>query len=139
MGEASIRRKMSEGDKKEDAENYVRTKGDGHTFAQPDVPACSMHPESYLFKGIGLLFICSIGLGNYFCYDAPGAMEEEFEHALGMDETEFGIMYAVYSFPNMVMPIIGGFLIDRVFGIRISISCGAYWVSYKSSNFGSYL
>ena len=68
MSEASLKRKMSVGDKQENAEND----------AQQDVPACSMHPDSYLFKGIGLLFICSIGLGNYFCYDAPGAMEVLF-------------------------------------------------------------
>ena len=46
---------------------------------QPDtmkkVNPCSMHPDSYLFKGIGLVFICSIGFGSYFCYDVPGAME----------------------------------------------------------------
>ena len=34
-----------------------------------------MHPDSYLFKGIGLIFMCMIGLGHYFCYDVPGAME----------------------------------------------------------------
>ena len=39
------------------------------------VSPCSMHPNSYLFKGIGLLFICSIGFGSYFCYDCPGALE----------------------------------------------------------------
>ena len=42
------------------------------------VSPCSMHPNSYLFKGIGLLFICSIGFGSYFCYDCPGALEVQF-------------------------------------------------------------
>ena len=40
---------------------------------------CSMHPESHLYKGIGLLFICCIGFGSYFCYDAPGALEVSFD------------------------------------------------------------
>ena len=39
------------------------------------VSPCSMHPDSYLFKTIGLIFICSIGFGSYFCYDIPGALE----------------------------------------------------------------
>ena len=39
------------------------------------VSPCSWHPESYLYKGIGLIFICSIGFGSYFCYDNPGALE----------------------------------------------------------------
>ena len=61
MSEASIKRKMSEGDQEK--------------VIKEDVPCCSMHPESYLFQGIGLLFICSIGLGSYFCYDAPAPLE----------------------------------------------------------------
>ena len=39
------------------------------------VSPCSWHPNSYLYKGIGLLFICSIGFGSYFCFDNPGALE----------------------------------------------------------------
>ena len=56
-----MQRKMSVGGKSKDV--------------QEDVPCCSMHPESYLFQGIGLLFICSIGFGSYFCYDGPGALQ----------------------------------------------------------------
>ena len=64
MSEASLKRKMSEADK----DNIVEEK----------VSPCSMHPESPLFKGIGLLFICSIGFGSYFCYDGPGAIQVVF-------------------------------------------------------------
>jgi len=56
--------------------------GEKETGLNPDenehVSPCSMHPNSYLFKGIGLLFICSIGFGSYFCYDCPGALEVQF-------------------------------------------------------------
>ena len=61
MSEASMKRKMSEGDK--------------GNIIQEEVSPCSFHPESPLFKGIGLFFICSIGFGSYFCYDGPGAIE----------------------------------------------------------------
>ena len=44
MSEASIKRKMSEGDQ-------------GKVIKE-DVPCCSMHPESYLFQGIGLSLVC---------------------------------------------------------------------------------
>ena len=43
------------------------------------VATCSMHPKSLLFQIIGLLFICSIGFGNYFCYDGPGALEVRWD------------------------------------------------------------
>ena len=35
---------------------------------------CSMHPDSCLFKAIGLVCISIMGL-DIFCYDVPGAME----------------------------------------------------------------
>ena len=54
--------------KQEESENTAVEKED-------KVPCCSMHPESYLYQAIGLLFICSIGFGSYFCYDIPGALE----------------------------------------------------------------
>ena len=39
------------------------------------VNPCSMNPESLFFKGIGLLLICIIGLGNDFAVEVPGALE----------------------------------------------------------------
>ena len=57
----------------------IEDEGEKETSLNPaeneHVSPCSMHPNSYLFKGIGLLFICSIGFGSYFCYDCPGALE----------------------------------------------------------------
>ena len=57
----------------------IEDEGEKETGLNPaedeHVSPCSMHPNSYLFKGIGLLFICSIGFGSYFCYDCPGALE----------------------------------------------------------------
>ena len=48
---------------------------DNNIREENNVDVCSMHPDSYLFKGVGLLFICSIGFGSYFCYDNPAALE----------------------------------------------------------------
>ena len=56
-----MKRNMSEEDQEKDIKK--------------DIPCCSMHPKSYLFQGIGLLCICSIGFGLDFCYDGPGALE----------------------------------------------------------------
>ena len=50
----------------------------GISLEDEKINPCAMHPESHLYKGIGLLFICCIGFGSYFCYDAPGALEVSF-------------------------------------------------------------
>ena len=36
-----------------------------------------------------------------------------------IDDVQFGYMYSLYSWPNVVLPIVGGYLIDRVFGLRV--------------------
>ena len=32
---------------------------------------------------------------------------------------QFASLYSWYSWPNVILPIIGGYLMDRVFGIRL--------------------
>lgn len=36
-----------------------------------------------------------------------------------MSTTQFTLIYSIYSWPNVVLCFVGGFLIDRVFGIRL--------------------
>ena len=36
-----------------------------------------------------------------------------------VDNTQYTILYSIYSWPNVILSIFGGFLLDRVFGIRI--------------------
>ena len=46
---------------------------------------------------------------SLICNDS--ILQEEFEHAMDMSTSEFALLYSFYSFPNMVVPIIGGRLI----------------------------
>ena len=39
-----------------------------------------------------------------------------------MTEVQFMNLYAWYSWPNVVLSFIGGFLIDKVFGVRLGAS-----------------
>jgi len=69
-------------------------------------------------RGLALLLMSLVGFGCFFCFDNPGALQSEVKHDLRMTTSEFANLYAWYSWPNVVLPIIGGFLIDRVFGVR---------------------
>ena len=61
-------------------------------------------------------------MGNYFCFDSPGALRGMFKkHFNGKAEDFeylFSMMYTLYSFPNIILPLIGGILILK-FGNRI--------------------
>jgi uncharacterized membrane-anchored protein YitT (DUF2179 family) len=37
---------------------------------------------------------------------------------LDIDYSTFMLQYSLYSWPNVILSLLGGFLIDRVFGIR---------------------
>lgn len=77
------------------------------------------NPQSICHKGIALSLMCSVGFGSYFCYDNPGALQIPIMNVMHVNTFQFENLYAYYSWPNVVLPIIGGFLIDKVFGIRL--------------------
>ena len=61
-------------------------------------------------------------VGSYFCYDNPAALEDHIKKDLNLDTTHYAMLYSMYSWPNVVLCFLGGFLIDRVFGIRLGTS-----------------
>ncbi|XP_014248154.1 major facilitator superfamily domain-containing protein 1-like [Cimex lectularius] len=79
-------------------------------------PACS--PDGACFRYLGLAWMCLLGFGSYFCYDNPGAMQDIITKDMKLTTTQFTYLYTFYSWPNIVLCYIGGFLIDRIFGIR---------------------
>ncbi|KAI8844171.1 major facilitator superfamily domain-containing protein [Chytridium lagenaria] len=84
-------------------------------------------------------------------YDNPAALNKPLQEYLGHDydlwQYELNLLYAVYSFPNMFLPFIGGQLVDRLdtrfvlLGFSICVCVGqtlfSIGVSYKS--FGTML
>lgn len=70
-------------------------------------------------KDASLLFLAGlVTLGNYFCYDMPGALNVELREWLGSDyktyQTQINLLYSVYSLPNIILPFLGGYLLDTL-------------------------
>lgn len=78
-----------------------------------------MDPSTAAHRYIALTLICLLGFGNYFCYDTPGALEIPIEDAMSIGTGQFTSLYALYSWPNVIMCFFGGLLIDKVLGIRL--------------------
>ena len=76
------------------------------------------HPKYRLHRYVALFFMCCMGFGNYFAYDSPAALQEQITKDMDVSTAQFGELYSTYSWPNVVLCFFGGFLIDRVFGIR---------------------
>jgi MFS family permease len=60
-----------------------------------------------------------LGFGSYFCYDNPGALEKHIETDMHVTTSTYMGLYSWYSWPNVILCFFGGFLIDRLFGIRM--------------------
>ncbi|KAG8512488.1 Major facilitator superfamily domain-containing protein 1, partial [Galemys pyrenaicus] len=100
--------------------------------AAPEAPAAAAalpalcDPRRLAHRLVVLLLMCFLGFGSYFCYDNPAALQTQVKQDMQVNTTKFMLLYAWYSWPNVVLCFFGGFLIDRVFGIRwgtIIFSC----------------
>ncbi|KAL3280709.1 hypothetical protein HHI36_003945 [Cryptolaemus montrouzieri] len=77
------------------------------------------HPSGFIFRFVGLLLLCFVGFGSYFCYDNPAALQDYIQEDLNLTKAQYTMLYSVYSWPNVFLGFVGGFLIDSVFGIRM--------------------
>jgi len=72
---------------------------------------------------IVLTLACCLLVSVYYCYDNPSALESQMTDPNGdfrLTNVNFNLLYSVYSFPNIVLPLIGGLMIDFV-GVRAAI------------------
>ncbi|EDV95921.1 major facilitator superfamily domain-containing protein 1 [Drosophila grimshawi] len=99
----------------EETETQIRGRQDNEL----ELPSGCCMPTSKCHRFQALIFMCLLGFGSYFCYDNPGALQDVFKRELDLSTTQFTLIYSIYSWPNVVLCFLGGFLIDRLFGIRL--------------------
>ncbi|KAL4647636.1 major facilitator superfamily domain-containing protein 1 isoform X1 [Arapaima gigas] len=81
--------------------------------------AAICNPERWPHRIVVLILMCFLGFGDYFCYDNPSALQQQVKQDMELSTSGFMQLYAWYSWPNVVLCFLGGFLLDRVFGIRL--------------------
>ncbi|KAB5535539.1 hypothetical protein PHYPO_G00118850 [Pangasianodon hypophthalmus] len=89
-------------------------------------PFCD--PNHLLHRIVVLVFMCFLGFGSYFCYDNPAALQKQVIQDMQLNTSKFMQLYAWYSWPNVFLCFLGGFLLDRVFGIRLGTVIFALFV-----------
>jgi MFS family permease len=83
--------------------------------------------ELLQLKWAVLAFASLITMGNYFLYDLPGSVGTGTHHSVEAHFRHHGVppytqemnqlLYSFYSWPSMVMALLGGIFIDRVLGL----------------------
>eukprot|EP00126_Sphaerothecum_destruens_P015721 Sdes_comp9758_c0_seq1m1275 len=79
---------------------------------------CLCSPLSPSFRYVVLVFICFLSFGSYFCYDNPAALSSQIMSVMHISNSQYTMLYSLYSWPNVVMCFCGGFLLDQVFGVN---------------------
>jgi MFS family permease len=72
------------------------------------------------YRFLQMMFCCFFVMGNYFCYDYPASLELQIEDKFNVSTTKYGLLYTGYAAPNLIMPLIGGVLSDKL-GKRITL------------------
>lgn len=80
-------------------------------------PCCDPRRAAHRFTV--LIFICFLSFGSYFCFDNPAALQDQITKDMKTTSKSYMLLYSLYSWPNVILCFFGGFLIDRVFGIRL--------------------
>src|SRR5215216_7234282 len=83
-------------------------------------PAVAPRPTPTAAWRWAVLVAISVAMfGNYYTYDSIGPVADSLQRLLGFSDTQIGTLNAIYSFPNIVMVLVGGVIVDR-FGTRLS-------------------
>jgi MFS family permease len=81
----------------------------------------SLKPEpTKLFRWTVLIFVSLAMFGNYYIYDCISPLADLLSKQLNFSNSDIGLLQAIYSFPNIIMVLVGGLIIDKI-GTRISV------------------
>ena len=67
-----------------------------------------------LLRWIVLIFISLAMFGNYYIYDSISPLALALKTQLKFSDSDLGLLQGIYSFPNIIMVLIGGLIIDRI-------------------------
>jgi MFS family permease len=88
-------------------------------FMQPNGQKLKPEPSA-IYRWMVLLLISLAMFGNYYIYDSISPLADVLKAQLGFSDSQIGLLNGIYSFPNIIMVLIGGIIIDRI-GTRKSV------------------
>ena len=78
-------------------------------------------PQHLPFHCIFLLLLCYVYFASYVCMENQGGLEDTIIKVMNIDTTQYSLLLFMYSWPNVIFCLIGGVIVDRVLGHRLSL------------------
>ena len=94
---------------------------------------------SAIYRWLVLILISLAMFGNYYIYDSISPLADLLTKQLKFSDSEIGLLNAIYSFPNIIMVLVGGLIIDKigtrksVFIFTLLITLGAVVTAFNST------
>lgn len=85
-------------------------------------PAAPNSPRS---AWLVLALVALANFGSFYVYDSIGPVADLLQRERGFSDVEIGWLNAVYSLPNVVLLLAGGWLVDRFGAGRMMVATGA--------------
>ena len=70
-------------------------------------------PHSDRNAWLVLALVAIANFGNFYVYDSIGPVADLLQRQRGFSDTEIGWLNAIYSLPNVVLLLVGGWMVDR--------------------------
>jgi MFS family permease len=84
------------------------------------MPELARPEPSRRYRWMVLVVISLAMFGNYYVYDCIAPIADLLAKQLGFSDSNIGLLQAIYSIPNVIMVLIGGYIVDRI-GTRKAI------------------
>ena len=104
-----------------DSQDFTQTRDVLLDNKEIDTPLLPKSIKHTYVRWIVLVLASLNCFGLYFCLDNPQALEGVINKTFKIGNVEFGLLYSVYGCPNIILPIFGGVIIDRL-GVRVGIA-----------------
>eukprot|EP00929_Paragymnodinium_shiwhaense_P042764 TRINITY_DN22078_c0_g2_i1.p1 TRINITY_DN22078_c0_g2~~TRINITY_DN22078_c0_g2_i1.p1 ORF type:complete len:466 (+),score=71.28 TRINITY_DN22078_c0_g2_i1:102-1499(+) len=79
-----------------------------------DVSSFALPARATALRFLVLVFAPGFMFGNYYFFDQTSATQLPIEDHTGMSAVTFSVLTSVYSWPNVILPLFGGMLIDKI-------------------------
>ena len=73
------------------------------------------------FRYLILFLVCILKCVLNYVWQIPSGMENIITQVLDVDVTRYNLLFSVFAWPNIILPLIEGVLVDRIIGIRMGL------------------
>ena len=77
------------------------------------------HPSRWTYRCVFLLLICYTKFATFYCTESPGGLEDIIIEVMEVDAEKYDLLLSVSSWPNVVLCLVGGVIVDRLLGLRL--------------------